>query len=351
MGREAAVELLARSPVIHLAATDPHGAPILRTLHSVVIEGRAVAFHGSPSGEKMLALGRPVVLSAEEAIASIPSYWVDPERACPATTYYRSVQVHGLLEPVEDRETRAAILQAFMAKYQPEGGHVPISADLGLYRAAVAGLGILQVSLEDLDGKAKLGQNRRPAELARILQKLWERGLPGDPRAIDRVQEANPDAPIPEFLQAPAGLRFVCAPGPEDAADVARALAHPDAYWNQGVPAEILERVHLSSSAWVIARDKGGKLAATARAVSDRGKFALVLDVFVAPVWRGRGLGKAIVRLLLDHPAVRDVRKVTLRTRDAQGLYERLGFVARAEGPPPPWPSTEMVLSRGLARQ
>ena len=32
------------------------------------------------------------------------------------------------------------------------------------------------------------------------------------------------------------------------------------------------------------------------------------------------------MRLLLAHPLVRDVRKVRLSTRDAQGLYEKFGF-------------------------
>jgi len=56
-----------------------------------------------------------------------------------------------------------------------------------------------------------------------------------------------------------------------------------------------------------------------------------------------RGLGAAVMNLLLDHPAVRRCRVVTLATRDAQRFYGRLGFAA-AEGR-----YTEMVLRRNSA--
>ena len=128
--------LLERSPVVHLATTNEAGAPLLRTVHGVVVDG-ALAFHGAPAGEKLAALGRPVVAAAEETIAVIPSYFFDPTLACPATTYYRSVQVHGVLEEVTDRHSKAAVLAALMRKYQPEGGYLPIDADDPRYRKQV----------------------------------------------------------------------------------------------------------------------------------------------------------------------------------------------------------------------
>ena len=53
-------------------------------------------------------------------------YFSDGERACPATTLYRSAQAHGTLEEVTSRADKARVLQALMEKYQPEGKHVPI---------------------------------------------------------------------------------------------------------------------------------------------------------------------------------------------------------------------------------
>jgi len=205
MSRDQAEALLMRAPVVHLATTTPDGAPVLRTVHGVVMlddpAGPSVAFHGAPAGEKADCIGRACVLAAEEIVAPIPSYFVDPERACPATTLYQSVQVHGRLDEVSDPVAKAAVLAALMKRYQPEGGHTPIDAEHPHYRAAVRGILIVRVSLAQLDGKAKLGQNRKLHEITILLEKLWQRGLPGDAHAIDLVRAANPDAPLPDCLK------------------------------------------------------------------------------------------------------------------------------------------------------
>jgi ribosomal protein S18 acetylase RimI-like enzyme/nitroimidazol reductase NimA-like FMN-containing flavoprotein (pyridoxamine 5'-phosphate oxidase superfamily) len=335
--------LLARAPVVHVATTTASGEPMLRTVHGVVVGGH-VAFHGAPAGEKVEAVGRPVVIAAEETVAQIPSYFVDPERACPATTYYRSVQVHGVLEEVTAPDAKALVLRALMKKFQPEGGHVPIDEAHPLYRKAIAGLMILRVPLDRMDGKAKLGQNRTPAELARVVIRLWERGLSGDARAVELVRDANPSLPTPAFLLGPDGARLVCAMVERDVAGAVELLAGE--YWHEDSTPEAIAGAHRASSAWVGARDQAGRVIATARATSDETLHAFVYDVSVAPGWRGRGLGKAIVRLLLDHPAVRNARGVRLGTRDADGLYRRFGFRDMKELPPPAWRTIEMALRR-----
>jgi nitroimidazol reductase NimA-like FMN-containing flavoprotein (pyridoxamine 5'-phosphate oxidase superfamily) len=221
MDRAGAEALLARASVVRVAGVSSSGAPVLRAVHGVIVDG-ALAFHGARAGEKMEAVGREAVASADETVASIPSYFVDPERACPATTYYLSAQVHGVIERVDDPAAKARVLSALMAKFQPEGGHVPIDPSHPLYTKAIAGILVLRIPLERLDGKAKLAQNRSPAELGRILQKLWERGLPSDPRAIDLVRVANPGHDEPSFLRAAAPPRLRTA-----RASPARSTATP----------------------------------------------------------------------------------------------------------------------------
>ena len=63
----------------------------------------------------------------------------------------------------------AELLSALMHRFQPEGGHVPITAGDPLAKKAVAGILLLKVSLEQLDGKAKLAQNRTPLERQRLM--------------------------------------------------------------------------------------------------------------------------------------------------------------------------------------
>ena len=343
MARAEALALLAEAPVVHLATTTPAGAPLIRTLHPVVV-GDDVLFHAAAVGEKVESLGRAAVVSAEEIIAAIPSYFLDAERACPATTLYRSVQLHGTLEAVDDQATKARVLGGLMSKYQPEAGHVPIDpahARYGeLYDKQVASISILRVRADRLDGKAKLAQNRSPDERAQLLGKLWERGLDGDPRAIELIRAANPDTPTPPFLQTTLPATLHCALDARDTAAAVSLLA-PE-YWNDIHPRERIAGAIAGSSVFVGAR-VDDKLVACARAISDGHKYAWVYDVVVAAEWRGCGLGEAVMRLCLDHPRVRRAARVLLQTRDAQPLYRKLGFIEETEAPPRPYRSTGML--------
>jgi nitroimidazol reductase NimA-like FMN-containing flavoprotein (pyridoxamine 5'-phosphate oxidase superfamily)/GNAT superfamily N-acetyltransferase len=346
MDRADAVALLGRAPFVHVASTTPDGEPVLRAVHAVVV-GDRLLFHGAPAGEKMDVIGRRAIASAEEVVASIPSYFVDPERACPATTFYRSAQAHGTIERVEDAALKAAMLAALMAKHQPEGGHAPIDAESALYRKAIAGVLVLAVPLDSVDGKAKLGQNRTPEEITRILGLLWARGAPGDAAAIELIRAKNRGAPARVFLDAPVGATLACAMGEADAEEAAEMLV--GAYWNVGIDRGKIRAGLLGSQAWVGARDRSGALVATARAISDGAKRAWIYDVLVAPAWRRRGLGQVIMKLLLDHPALRRVWTVLLNTRDADGFYEAFGFRARLVRTLRGERNAEMILERAEA--
>lgn len=293
MPHDAAMAFLRAAPVVRVATTDEAGRPILRTVHGVVV-GDAVAFHGSPVGEKQAGIGRPAVIGADEVVAAIPSYFVDPERACPATTYYRSVQVHGVLEEVVDPDAKAAMLQALMAKMQPEGGHVPIRADHPLYAKAVAGIQVLQVTIGDLDGKAKLGQNLRPEQVGRMVEHLWRRGAATDPRAIDLIQEANPALVVPAFLQAPAGRALRCQ---VSEAEVRTFAAGPAL--DAGGRDAVMRALALPTAAWVGAVDHHGRLVAVGAGAGER---PLVL---VAAGTDEAGLLPRLAALLREHPALR----------------------------------------------
>jgi ribosomal protein S18 acetylase RimI-like enzyme len=145
------------------------------------------------------------------------------------------------------------------------------------------------------------------------------------------------------------GVTLVSALGEEDA-DSATAMLVGE-YWNEGTNPARIRAALLGSSVWVGARDRSGALVGMARAISDRARRAWIYDVIIAPAWRGCGLGRAIMELVLDHPAVRDVETVLLNTRDAERFYEGLGFrtrFVRGEGDAR---SAEMILDRRHARE
>jgi GNAT superfamily N-acetyltransferase len=69
-----------------------------------------------------------------------------------------------------------------------------------------------------------------------------------------------------------------------------------------------------------------GRQAGFGRAITDRAVYAYFADIFVVPEFRGYGIGKRLVRAMLDHRDVAAVSAVQLRTRDAHGLYAQFGF-------------------------
>jgi ribosomal protein S18 acetylase RimI-like enzyme len=282
-------------------------------------------------------------------LATIPSWFLDPERACPATTFYRSVQVHGTLDEVTDRARKGRILQALMEKYQPEGRHVRLDTELPLYRKAIEGLLVVQVPFDaqSLTCKRKIGQNRSADERAKILEQLWMRGAPGDPRVIALMLAQFPDLPRPAFLRSTTGSALACWLDADALHEAASLLE--GAYWLVDVPRASVVRTLQASTATVGARDASGRLVGFARAMSD-GRTAWLYDVIVHPDMRRRGLGAELLRLLLDHPAVRNARRVRLTTLDAMTFYRREGFRNLAETPSLlPASSgrpTEMVLAR-----
>ena len=63
-----------------------------------------------------------------------------------------------------------------------------------------------------------------------------------------------------------------------------------------------------------------------ARVVSDFATVAYLGDVFVLESHRGHGLGKWLMECIMRHPALQNLRRWILLTRDAHGLYSQFGF-------------------------
>jgi N-acetylglutamate synthase-like GNAT family acetyltransferase len=63
-----------------------------------------------------------------------------------------------------------------------------------------------------------------------------------------------------------------------------------------------------------------------ARVVSDKTRFAYIMDVMVDKRYRKQGIGQALVQYMLTHPEMKDVYQWLLLTKDAHGVYKKLGF-------------------------
>ena len=103
-----------------------------------------------------------------------------------------------------------------------------------------------------------------------------------------------------------------------------------ESYWaGWRPPAEV--RQSWDAAAVVLGLYDGQDLIGCARVVSDFTRFSYLSDVFVNPAYRGHGLGRWLVEIAVDHPAISENSRWLLHTSDAHGLYERLGFEPAAD--------------------
>ena len=121
----------------------------------------------------------------------------------------------------------------------------------------------------------------------------------------------------------PGGLELDDDRGRVDVAELHRYLSS-EAYWALGRSLDKVELLVREASR-VVGLYHGERMAGFARAVSDGNSFAYLADVYVLPELRGRGLGLALIREMVEGAPFGDVAWL-LHTRDAQGLYAKVGF-------------------------
>ncbi len=73
---------------------------------------------------------------------------------------------------------------------------------------------------------------------------------------------------------------------------------------------------------------KGENQIGFARIVTDYATFAYLGDVFILPEYQGKGLGKFLMKAILEHPDLQGFRRWILATKDAHELYGKFEFSA-----------------------
>ncbi|MFI2781697.1 GNAT family N-acetyltransferase [Streptomyces sp. ALB3] len=104
-----------------------------------------------------------------------------------------------------------------------------------------------------------------------------------------------------------------------------------DAYWALGRTREQQDLMIAGSLNFGAYDPASGEQAAYARVVTDRASFAWICDVYVDREARGQGLGTRLVTAVRDELAPLGVRRFLLATKDAHGVYAKLGFTPLAE--------------------
>lgn len=104
-------------------------------------------------------------------------------------------------------------------------------------------------------------------------------------------------------------------------------------YWSLGIPRDVVERAARNSLV-VGAYGPTAEQVGFARLITDHTTFGYLADVFVLEPHRGLGLSRGMVQALMDLPEVQGMRRLMLATRDAHGLYAKLGWAPVTDSAP-----------------
>ena len=101
-------------------------------------------------------------------------------------------------------------------------------------------------------------------------------------------------------------------------------------WWTKDrTPADVDRMLDASDLVFAVVECSSGAVVGFARVLTDRVYVALILDVIVAPAYRGRGLGRLLMETTLADPGLQAVRSVELVCQPEHvAFYEQWGFSA-----------------------
>jgi GNAT superfamily N-acetyltransferase len=166
-----------------------------------------------------------------------------------------------------------------------------------------------------------------------------------------RRKIANVSSPVPSFAVRQAGVADIPLLAAHRAAmfrDMGHLAPHQEERLTQATAAYLRDALPREEYLAWVAEDSATPAAAIGgagvqlRPILPRprpgendlefGPEAIVLNVYVEPAWRRRGVAEALMRTVLAALASRGIRRIVLHASDeGRPLYERLGFIQTNE--------------------
>ncbi len=151
-----------------------------------VLEGDTVLLHLARPNPMFDALAENprVLMSVAGDWAFIPSAWKairdeDPALGIP-TTYYAAVQLVGAAVVETDPQAVARVLRTQLARIQPG---VEVADPFEAHRPQLKAIHAITITVDEVRAKFKYGGNVDHAHREAVIERLVERGGPGDGRA------------------------------------------------------------------------------------------------------------------------------------------------------------------------
>lgn len=314
---EAVAEILKQGYLVHVAYAEGsqpylipfsyHYEPSVRPASEHAGEDAGVLYlHGSQASHTLnyLAAGARACLEVTQVDGLVYS-----RTALHHSMNYRSVVCFGRGQKVQDRQHKAQVLEAMIARYYP--GRKPEEDYQAAPDAVLDTTLVVAIPLEAATAKVRQGGANGPQDT-----QSFAAGSAG----VVALEARHEDWRAQHWFQPPFRVSTERSELPlERLFDLLK-----DAYWNPGLSLERLQRRLEHSLGFRLYHER--ELIGFARLLSDGDSFAYLADVMVAPEWRGQGLGRWLMSCVQAHPVMQQIRWCLLSTRDAQSFYTQVGF-------------------------
>jgi len=168
----------------------PYAVP----LNFVRIED-TIYFHGALKNRKMkmLSKNQKASFSVVENHSLIDSDFSSNDGlACPATQFFKSISIDGIIEIVEEKKEKIVMFEALMKKLQPKGSYRPFSDDV--YDKALKATAVYKLVADDISCKFKFGQHLNEERFEMIIASLEARGTQIDMATVRIMREQREEA-------------------------------------------------------------------------------------------------------------------------------------------------------------
>ena len=173
--KEKMIEFLNTEHTGHFSTIDSEGFPFTAPMNFTYYDD-SIYVHGFPRGEKYdnIKNNEKCGFEVSKELAFLPSYFFEPkDDASKTDTLYVSVIIKGTASIIEDTEEKCNVLNGMMEKYQPEGKYKKLTPDMPMMR----GVGMIEISVNSMTGRYKMGKYWNESEKLLIAQRIMERAV------------------------------------------------------------------------------------------------------------------------------------------------------------------------------
>ncbi len=97
-------------------------------------------------------------------------------------------------------------------------------------------------------------------------------------------------------------------------------------YWSPGIKLDEVKKGAAGSALVVGIFLQDQTQIGYSRVISDKTRFAYILDVYIDEPYRKKGLGQRMINFILTNKSLEDVYHWLLITKDAHDVYSKAGF-------------------------